>query len=127
QTGRKHVTKQQTHVYCLPDVAAWERVQATRVALQEAIDALADGLRALGSYAKRLEEAGGIKQAPNPLYPTVISAPHPDETDEGYYISRLVPRVERKPISSHTPKMLRGPSTLGPFEHTFSQGDTFVC
>jgi hypothetical protein len=44
-------------------------VLASRAALQAALDAFAAGLRQLGSYAKRLAEAGGIKKAPNPLSP----------------------------------------------------------
>jgi hypothetical protein len=126
-TGKKGVAKQQTHVYCLADDAAWERVQQTRAELQSVLDALADGLRQLGSYTTRLEEAGSFKRAPNPLCPSVISAPHPDETDDGWYTTYPVPRIERRPITSHTPKMLRGPSSYGSYEHTFSQRDHFVC
>src|SRR5581483_11683765 len=54
-------TKQQYHVWCLPDDAAWEKAQAARQRLQAALDLFADELRLLGSYAKRLEEAGGPK------------------------------------------------------------------
>ena len=120
-------TKQQYHVWCLPDEASWEKVQAARAQLQQAIDLFADYLRLLGSYAKRLDEAGGIKKAPNPLCATVIGAPDPDDKTHSYYVSQPVPRLYRKQVTSHTPKMLRGPSGYGEFEHTFSQGDHFVC
>ena len=123
------LTKHQHQVYCLPDDAAWERAQQARAALQAANDVLADGLRQLGSYARRLAEAGGIKRAPNPLCTTVISAPHPDETDEGYCFSRLVPRVERDEhdrLTSHTPKMLHIERDGKPWSTTH-QRDRFVC
>lgn len=127
QTGRKHVTKQQTKVYCLADVAAWERVQATHAALQEALDALADTLRKLGSYAKRLEEAGGLKRAPNPLSPTVVFATDPDDPEGGgYYYSQLVPSVARDEVSSHTPKMLHITRNGKPWS-TSHQRNHFVC
>jgi hypothetical protein len=123
-TGTMH----QHQVYCLPDDAAWVLVQATQARLQAALDELAAGLRDLGSYASRLAEAGGMKTAPNPLCPTVISAPDPDTADEGYWFtSRLVPRIERGPLIEHTPKMLRRPSPYGGSVITFSQRDHFVC
>jgi hypothetical protein len=124
--GKQGATKQQTKVYCLRDDLAWDRVQGRRAALQEALDALADGLRALGSYARRLEAAGGMKQAPNPLSPTVITMPDPDTTEDGYFISNLVPRIGREEITSHTPKMLHVVRNGKPWSTTH-QRDHFVC
>jgi len=118
-------TLTQTHVYCLENDAAWGRVQATQAALQQQLDALADGLRELGSYASRLAVWGGVRQAPNPLCATVISASDPDNTDESYSYLRLIPQITRQAISGHTPKMLRGKS--GYYDITFSQRDKFVC
>lgn len=121
-------TRHQHQVYCIADDAAWERVQATQANLQAALDALAAGLRTLGSYAFRLAAAGGIKTAPNPLCFTVISAPDPDLSDEGsWFTNRLVPRIERGPLTEHTPKMLRRPSAYDGSAITFSQRDHFVC
>lgn len=125
--GKSGVTKQQGHVWCLADELAWDRAQAYHQRMQQQLDLLADELLLLGTYASRLEKAGGIKKAPNPLCPTVISAPDPADTSESYWYANPVPRINRKPITSHTPKMLRGPSGYGNFEHTFSQGDQFVC
>jgi hypothetical protein len=123
-------TMQQHHVYCIVDDAAWGRVLFAWSALQTDLNALADGLRALGSYTKRLSEAGGIKTAPNPLCPTVISAPDPDTSDEGsWFTSRLVPRIERvagERITSHTPKMLHVERDGKPWSTTH-QRDHFVC
>jgi hypothetical protein len=122
------ITKHQHQVYCLPDDAAWEKVQAAQANLQAALDELAAGLRTLGSYASRLAAAGGIKTAPNPLSATVISAPDPDTSDEGYWVTgRLVPRIERDlEITSHTPKMLHVARNGKPWSTTH-QRDHFVC
>jgi hypothetical protein len=121
-------TRPQTHVYCIADDAAWGRVQYTWSALQTDLNALADGLRTLGSYASRLAAAGGIKTAPNPLCATVISAPDPDTADEGYWFTgRLIPRIERDlEITSHTPKMLHVARDGKPWSTTH-QRDHFVC
>lgn len=122
-------TKQQHHVYCIADDAAWGRVISTQSDLQTDLNALADGLRATGSYVGRLAEAGGIKKAPNPLSSTVISAPDPDTADEGsWFTNRLVPQITRRPITGHTPKMLRGPGHWAPdSETTWHARDHFVC
>lgn len=124
--GKSGVTKQQGHVWCLADEQAWDRAQAGQQRMQQLLDLLADELRLLGTYASRLEKAGGIKKAPNPLTPWVIGAPDPDDTGS-YWYANPVPHIDRKPVTSHTPKMLRGPSNYGNFEHTFSQGHQFVC
>jgi hypothetical protein len=127
QAGKSGVSKQQTHVWCLPDEAAWVLVQATQRRLQQALDALADELRLLGSYAKRLEAAGGIKLATNPLSATAIGASDPDDTEStGYYLNRLVPHIERKDVASHTPKMLHVTRDGRPWS-TSHQRDHFVC
>lgn len=122
--GKKGITKQQSGVYCLPDDAAWEKVQQVRARLQLAIDLFADELRLLGSYAKRLEQAGGIKRAPNPLSSTVIMVDDPDDDDHHYFVSNPIPRIDRREIARHTPKML----SSGPKDaYVFSQRDHFVC
>jgi hypothetical protein len=124
--GKKGVTKQQTAVYCLPDDAAWEKVQTTRAQLQLAIDAFAAVLRQLGSYAKRLEESGGIKAAPNPLSPTVIMADDPDDDDHHYFVLDPIVRIERETVTSHTPKMLHIERDGKPWSTTH-QRNHFVC
>lgn len=124
--GKKGATKQQTGVYCLPDDAAWSRVQVARTHLQQTLDLFADELRLLGSYARRLEQAGGIKQAPNPLSPTVIGVDDPDDDDHHYFVSNPVPRIDRSEISSHTPKMLHVVRDGKPWSTTH-QRNTFVC
>lgn len=127
QPGRKVVTKQQSGVWCLPDDAAWARIAQARAVHQAAFDALANGLRALGSYASRIEKAGGFKKAPNPLSPTVIFADDPDsEPSNGFWYNRSVPYIERKEIASHTPKMLHVVKDGKPWS-TSHQRDHFVC
>lgn len=73
--GTSVVSKPQQAVYCLPDEAAWERVQATHAAFTAAMAALGAELTRLGSYSARLAEAGGPKQAPNPLSPKRVARP----------------------------------------------------
>jgi hypothetical protein len=120
------ITKHQHQVYCIPDDDAWGRVIFTQSALQTDLNALADGLRSLGSYASRLAKAGGMKSAPNPLCATVIRAPDPDTADEGYWFTnQLVPRIERAGIRGHTPKMLRDARYSD--GSVFAQRDHFVC
>lgn len=124
--GKAEASKHQTHVYCLPNDAAWEEIQAAQASLQQQIDALADGLRGRGSYASRLEQAGGLKNAPNPLSATVISAPDPDDADADYWYNNLAPRAERITVTSHTPKMLHIDRDGKPWS-TAHQRDHFVC
>lgn len=126
QAGRKVAVKQQYHVWCVPDDAAWERAQVCRQAYQQALDCFADELRRLGGYAKRLEEAGGLKKAPNPLCPTVIVVDDPDSTDTHYFISNPVPQIRRETVASHTPKMLHITRDGKPWSTTH-QRDHFVC
>lgn len=117
------LTKQQAHVYCLPDDAAYTDAEACRAVLQSAIDRLADELRTLGSYAQRLVEAGGERHAPNPLTPWVIEARDPDQ-DNGWIFCHAVPQVARHAIVGHTPKMLL---RAEPYAHKVNQHDHFVC
>lgn len=127
-TGRSGVSKQNYHVWCLLDDAAWERVQTEHAAFQATLDALADGLRQLGRYAERLAEAGGVARAPNPLTPTVIAAPDPDVAPSNWFTTRPVPRVERRVVVSHTPRMLRCLSNYDQhIETPHNQRDHFVC
>jgi hypothetical protein len=119
------ITKHQHQVYCIADDAAWGRVIYAQSALQTDLNTLADGLRDLGSYARRLEAAGGMKSAPNPLCSTVIRAPDPDLTEDGYWTQQLVPRIERAGIRGHTPKMLRDARYSD--GSVFAQRDHFVC
>src|SRR5262249_40359885 len=93
KTAKEEMTRHQHLLYCLPDDAAWSRVEAARITFQQELDALAAALRELGSYAKGLEAAGGFKKADNPLCPTVVCAPDPDHTDEGSYGGDLVPDI----------------------------------
>ena len=124
----KEVTLQRTEMYCLPDATAWQRVNAARAVFQAALDALATGLRELGSYAQRLAEAGGMKHAPNPLTPTVLSVYgfEPGGSDWGFSPFR-VPRIERKGIARHTPKMLSQGLEGAPNGYVFNQRDHIVC
>ena len=126
QTGKSGATKQQYHVWCVPNDAAWQRIERARADLQLAIDALADELRRLGSYATRLAAAGGLKAAPNPLCPTVISASDPDSTDTSWWTAHPIPRIDRSEISDHTPKMLHITRDGQPWSTTH-QRDHFVC
>lgn len=125
-TPKTQETRQQHHVYCIADDAAWEKARATQASLQQQLNDLAAGLRELGSYVSRLAAWKGAKTTPNPLSATVIGAPDPDLSDAGsWFTNRLVPRIERRAIRGHTPKMLRGSS--GVYETLFSQGNNFVC
>jgi hypothetical protein len=118
------VTKQQAQVWCIPDDAAWERLVEVHQAFQAALDTLAGALRTLGSYPQRLKEAGGMKQAPNPLAPTVILAQDPD--DVGRWWSQLgrVPLIRRFTVAQHTPQMLRLVESMATI---CAQRDHFVC
>jgi hypothetical protein len=118
------VSEHQHQAYCCPDDNAWEHVQATYTAYQEALDALAAALRELGSYSSRLSAAGGPKKASNPLSPTVIHILDPDGVARWWYEPMKVPRIERIAIERHTPQMLREAGA----EYTgTSQTDHFVC
>lgn len=99
-------TKQQHHVYCVPDDAAWQAVEAAHAALAQRLTDLATALRELGRYDKRLAAAGGLTAAANPLTPTVIGAGDPDEYPRWFNLAWHVPQVERKRITRHTAKML---------------------
>lgn len=124
-SGRQ--TLPQSHCYCIPDDAAWDLVTAAHSHMQQALDALAQELRQLGTYAKRLEEAGGMALARNPLSPTIISIADPD----AYYAPSLiqwlshVPAMDRQIVERHTAKMLV--CVKGTFQQSRSQGGSFVC
>lgn len=127
--NQSFVSKPQTQVYPLRDNVAWDRVTAAHAALQQALDDLANGLRALGSYAARLEEAGGWAVAPNPLCPAVASCADPDRREStSWFWSDPVPRMERYAVTRHTPKMLAGTRTIAmnAIETTWNQRDQFV-
>lgn len=123
ETGKPE-TIQQAAAYCLPDEAAWERVQAAHEQIRAAVSALGIELRRLGPYRQRLTEAGGYKKAPNPLTPTVIAADEPDRTISWWYEPIRVPTIRRVELERHTPQMLRekGKDYTGT-----SQGDHIVC
>lgn len=125
----KLASLQQGEVYCLPTSDAWQRVMAARAAFQAALDALAGGLRELGSYASRLKEAGGLKHAPNPLTPTVISADDPDTKTTSWWLQpMIVPMVERWAAQRHTAKMVEIDGRYAPGSFRLvNQADHFVC
>lgn len=127
----KELTLQRSEVYCLPNAEAWEWAIRTRAAFQSALDALAAGLRELGTYAMRLEEAGGLKKAPNPLTPTVIHIDDPaNKNPVGWWgtLPMRVPPIERKAVQRHTAKMIEVPSSYNPqITHLVNQADHFVC
>lgn len=124
--GKAGLTKHQHQVWCVPSDEAWERLLDSRAALQQALDELAAELRRLGNYASRLEKAGGLKAAPPRLCPTVIEAPDPDSSELSYWFSNPPPRIERKEISTHTPKMLNVVRDGKPWG-TSHQRNHFVC
>lgn len=109
-------------VIALADDANWDAVQAAYAAYQAHLEALAAALRTLGSYARRLAEAG--VDAPNPLCPTGLEIADPD----GYYPPTLVlaspvPALRRTRIIRHTAKMWQDPQGYG----LRGQKDFFVC
>ncbi len=115
----------QTHVWCIRDDAAWQRLTTVHAVLQQALNAFANELRRLGRYDQRLAEAGGAKQHAELLSPTVISVSDPDLPDNSFVWLGKVPGIERKPAKRHTAKMI---------EVTYSWGDSlsgqqqfFVC
>lgn len=124
--GKAGLTRHQHLVWCVPSDGAWQRLLDSRAALQQALDALAAELRRLGNYASRLEKAGGLKAAPPRLCPTVIEAPDPDSSELSYWFSNPPPRIERKEISTHTPKMLNVVRDGKPWSTTH-QRNHFVC
>jgi ParB/RepB/Spo0J family partition protein len=106
-------TTGQDRVWCVPDDAAWAEIEQSYYAWREALRAFAQALRLLGTYERRLKEAGA--DAPNPLTPTVIVADNPDGW-QGYFHGDdlfLLPGeqgwrgFERAEMLRHTPKMVR--------------------
>ncbi|HEX6292980.1 MAG TPA: hypothetical protein VFZ66_27605 [Herpetosiphonaceae bacterium] len=99
----------QAHCWCLPDDQAWTEVQSCHAAFQTALTALADGLRDLGRYAVTLQAAGGHKQHPDLLCPTVIHCPDPDAPAGNWLITHdqhALPRCTRHTVARHTAKMI---------------------
>lgn len=125
-----YVTKYQHHLYPIRDNATWQRVVEQHERLQQALDDFADALRELGSYATRLEEAGGIKSAANPLCESVASCDDPDTDTNRAFLGYLIPQLTRVAIVSHTPKMLRAITRYRDdqhYEYTTLQSNCFVC
>lgn len=120
----KVVSKSQDKVWCVADHATWVRVEQAHWNFQAALSTVAAKLIALGSYVTRLQEAGGIKSAPNPLAPTVVASPDPDHR---YGLTEVfearVPRMTRHEVERHTPQMLKLARAGSPR----GQGDTFPC
>jgi hypothetical protein len=115
QDGEQSATVRQHRVWCLPTEQDWREVQETYGAWRKALHAFANRLRDLGPYQARLQEAGGLKQAPNPLAPTVALADHPDDW-HGFFDPDdlfLLPGDQRwrifarAAVRTHTPKMVR--------------------
>ena len=132
-------------VYCLSDEAAWTNVQLLHSGFQQALDNLANYLRALGHYPNKLKQSGGVRKGgyddrthlvlvkgkPNPLSPTVIDAYDPDY-DRFLELAdwRVYPeQPSRSRIVRHTPQMLRiiGEFNGKEYESPTSQAGHFVC
>ncbi|NJO81962.1 MAG: hypothetical protein HC828_03675, partial [Blastochloris sp.] len=99
-------TKAQHKVYAVPTEEAWTEAQRLHQVLADTLTALADGLRDLGRYDTRLDEAGGLKAAPNPLTPTIISCKFPEDELQWWWEPWQVTNCERKLASRHTAKMV---------------------
>lgn len=120
-------TRQKHQVYCLPDDAAFARIADAVNAFGATLTDLAGELRRLGSYAKRLDEAGGMKSAPNPLCETVANIDDPDQDGSRWWMQPwYVPRMQREPIARHTPKMLSKYDADHPNAYVFAQSNCFV-
>jgi len=125
--GAAGYSKSKHKVYCLPTETAWTELQTAYSKLQTALDALANYLRSLLSYIKKLEAAGGIKTAPNPLSPTVICAPDPDYNHTPIWNDWDIypPTPIQDQVEKHTPQMLK---LIGnPLQEYTTQGDRFCC
>ncbi len=123
-------TIEQKTVTCLPDEAAWAEVQAAHHQYQAALTELADLLREIGSYPRRLAAAGGAKKSPiNPLSPTVISAVDPDQRDWSAWTPWNVPEIRRKACERHTELQLQVWTTWGTSGYFASSGqhNHFIC
>lgn len=125
--GREE-TKHQHHVYCIPDDAAWATLTAAHEAYAARLTDLANALRQLGRYDKRLEAAGGLKKASNPLTATVIGASDPDARVGWVHDPWYLTYIQRKAITRHTAKMLFYHYNPGDeIESSSAQDGYFVC
>ena len=111
--------------WCIPNQAAWDDLTGRYQALARALRAVRDELKRLGSFRDRLELAGGLKTAPNPLCRWVIAAP----AGTGGYAAPFdttwhIPRIQRHTLSRQTPMML---CLDGSAHATTSQRDHVVC
>lgn len=124
-------SKGKGNVFCVPDDAAWARLMEASELMQSRLDDLADELRRIGSYKKRLAEAGGFGSAPNPLAPTVISSIDPDESMPTVVWRpglKLLSHFDRRVIERHTPQMVSVQySSMGNATSMTSQRDQFPC
>lgn len=122
----------QDKAYCIPSEQEWFEVLRRHDRFEEALDELGTYLLHLGSYAKNLAAAGGIKKAPNPLCPSVISCKDP-ETDSGNGTLNLpwflYTTETRYKLLVHTPKMLRYNHQFDGkgYESITTQDNTFCC
>lgn len=109
KVGGVTVTKMHHLVHCLPDDGAWETAQRLHERFREALEALAEGLRSLGTYAAKFEAEGGLKAAANPLCETVVTVHTPPDatysTSVGYEPWHI-PTIRFEKCSRHTAKML---------------------
>jgi hypothetical protein len=111
-------------VFCLPNEEAWSEVETAHKNLAIALNAIAQKLRALGSYGSQLEKAGGIQKAPNPITPLVVRTEDPDclrwgSECLGPHDPPLMAAIQ---IESHTATQLRLSSGK-----RIAQAGTFCC
>ncbi|GEM_PF-881219 len=126
--GHKNIF--QHKAYCIPSDTEWFEGTQRHDQFKQALDELASYLMRLGSYAKNLAAAGGIKQAPNPLTSTVISCKDPETDNGGLTLNLpwyLYTTEIRYTLVTHTPKMLRYIYPGSSYESITTQNDTFCC
>jgi hypothetical protein len=105
-------TFQQHLAYCVPTDDAKQQLLVARAAFSDALWALAEELRAVGSYEAALTTAGGATKHPQPLTPTAITCEDPDHNTY-YWTNWRIPQPERKTVKRHTPKMIQLGDTTG--------------
>lgn len=124
-------SKGKNNVFCVPDDATWAALEQASDSVQQRLDDLANELRRIGSYKRRLDEAGGLKGAPNPLTPTVISSVDPDESMPQVVWHpglNLLPHVQRRVVERHTPQMISVQFSSSDHATSMtSQRDHFPC
>jgi Protein of unknown function (DUF3102) len=118
-------SRQHSTIWCVRDEECWGEICGRYATFRAALDVLADVLRSCGSYTMRLTEAGGWKVAPNPLTPTVIAAPDPDDVAGSSWSWGLwhIPVISRERVERHTEHTLYYPGSAG----GTSQHNHFVC